>query len=440
MAILAYYGIKFVVAHPRKSCNNCQFIDIKEVVIGERHFDFEGFIEHYIVANNKALRRDTPHFNKYQKRNQTAATNNVLTEMLKTLGWKVSFKNSKEAQITMKMERINVLSCGGVVISGEEIARIGEKLNKGLKSVVAQKREEPLLVGAAELSIASLVDMSAVTRDANMKAVTRMLQPVNVSGQIGCDAVEMKMECDDACNNVKTFTFNNNINTNIINKNNNNSYGLYEYGVNQSEGEGKGVKTEQCGVEYFKAMEGQASQVVSQCVTGTVFDQSVSENVLARPFMAAALENAQAAAASHIIDHMNDHIRDIDHMRDMREMKEEKQEEEKREYDDELPPATNVPMTTPQCAMSSFGSSGFGTTQENVQGQWIYVIIDGQCYLCNGLPWTTPVVNYQDSVYCDYQTCQNTMNNNAVVEGVHEEEHVNEDCGFIQMANYFSTV
>ena len=110
MSILALYGIKFVVSPPRKSCASCQFIDIKEVVINGVHYDFENFIEHYIVAHNKTLCKDTPHFNKYQKRNQTAATNNVLTDMLKALGWKISFKNSKEATITLKMERINVLS------------------------------------------------------------------------------------------------------------------------------------------------------------------------------------------------------------------------------------------------------------------------------------------------------------------------------------------
>lgn len=437
MALLAYHGIKFVVVPPRKSCSNCQFIDIKTIVIENQSFDFQSFIEHYIVANNKELSKDTPHFNKYQKRNLTAATNNVLTDMLKVLGWKISFKNSKEATITLKMERINVLSFGGIVINGEDIACFGEKLNKELKGVVSQKRDAPLMIGKNELLIEKYIDLSALAAS-DLSPIIKMLQPTNVSCQIGY----------------------------VMNENGNqtNEMNQMEY---HYENEDRRDETERYVIECSKILDGQnQSQNASQSIAGTVLNcaSSVSMNgqiimngmyngfiapcACATPLAAAQLqangndEKGDMRRERDIIERITENIEHIQHV----EQEHKFTCTEGEQFEDELPPATNVP--TPmnnsmnsvndmnQQSMGQMPQSSDSTITTATDYNVMYTLVDGQVYLLQYLPYYG---------WC-YYPCGIEMKNesknvmsNAMVEGVQGgEEEV--DCGFMQMTNYYNAV
>lgn len=426
MSLLALYGIKFVVLPPRKSCTSCQFIDIKEVIINGVHYDFEMFVQMYIVSHGKTLAQDTPHFNKYQKRNQTAATNNILTDMLKELGWKISFKNSKEATITLKMERINVLSYNGIVINGDDIAAYGEQLNKQLKSVVSQKRDVSLVIGQAELPIELFTDVSAAARSFDLVVLEKMLMPVNVSMKIG-EVVPEEITTPTTGNKGV------------------NGYYIYNQG-NEYENEERRNENEKYAVECSKIMEIEnQSQQVTQSITGSAaaqwFGMTMSTACCAPAVDGLHAHNELIKREENDKDDkdMRD-IRDIE-ITDIQIKREEKEKEELEKYENELPPSTNVPQCSQVSSVSqesfapSFNSNSV-MNQENVQG-WMYMLIDGQYYLVNCI---LPV----PTTYCPqgsygYQGNETVANASTMVEGAFMSGN-EENCGFNNMANYYSAV
>ncbi|EDR29800.1 hypothetical protein EDI_061550 [Entamoeba dispar SAW760] len=196
MALLSQYGIKFIIQSPRKSSDTCQFMDIREVIIDEETYNFAEYIEHLIYTSGKSVDESKIHYTKYNKRNHTAATNNSLICMLEQLGWKIVLKNTKSSSVTLKMSRISVLSLGAVVISGEDIARIGGLLNKGLKSFVrGHKRDTLLMISSAELQLQSLINNFNLPNEFNLKPLHRMMQPISISSHIGSTNDVICPEC-----------------------------------------------------------------------------------------------------------------------------------------------------------------------------------------------------------------------------------------------------
>ena len=490
MSLLAYFGVKFCVSPPRKSCSNCQFFDIETIEINNHTFDFKAFIEHYIVANNKQLSPTAAHYGKYQKRNMTAATNNVLTDMLKSIGWKISFKNSKEATITLKMERINVLSFGGVVINGEDIALFGEKLNMGLKGVVSQKRDAPLVIGKEELPIYKMVDLSSIPSVVDLSPIVKMLQPISVSQQIGNNVC-----CDDenVVNTLNSFNMNNfNSFNNVNNESNMNRLQMNEYLMNANygnytyENEERRNDIQQYVVECSKILDGQnQSQNASQSIAGTIANSEISANaqmfwnngmmygqcspcVCATPLAANALLAANGAdnkdelrrerSTMNSVDINNNinnininNLNNMNNVNTMNQFTQFTQFDDKKDindkYDNELPPATNAEDTMQHNEMNIHHSPNASNVQMVVDSQ--VVGDDGQVYVLTYLPcygWCyLPCTSTIDSATPtqNMNMNMNTMNmnmNNAMVEGVEEEEGEEEEGVFMNMANYSNVV
>ncbi|BFU19339.1 hypothetical protein EHI8A_034090 [Entamoeba histolytica HM-1:IMSS-B] len=196
MALLTQYGIKFIIQSPRKSSDTCQFMDIKEVIIDEEIYNFAEYIEHLIYTSGKTVDESKSHYTKYNKRNHTAATNNSLICMLEQLGWKIVLKNTKNSSVTLKMSRISVLSLGAIVISGEDIARIGGLLNKELKSVVrGHKRDTSLMISNVELPLSSFINNFKLPNEFSLKPLHRMMQPISISSHIGSTNDVICPEC-----------------------------------------------------------------------------------------------------------------------------------------------------------------------------------------------------------------------------------------------------
>lgn len=452
MALLAYFGVKFGVNAPRKSCENCQFFDIEIVEINGTQFDFKAFIEHYIVANNKQLSPETAHYGKYQKRNMTAATNNILIEMLRAIGWKISFKNSKEAKITVKMERINVLSFGGVVINGEDIALFGEQLNMGLKSVVSLKKSDaPLMIGNEELPIHVLCDLSSISNSIDLSPIVKMLQPINVSQQIGNNI---------CCQN--DIQMNDILNTHYTNENEERRNDVQQYIVDCS-----------------KIVDGQnQSQFASNSISGTIANSEISanhymcwNNAMMYGQGSPCAYDAPLAAAARLAAHGADNKDELRRER-MSEMntntihttvnnnsftKFDDKKDFNEKYANELPPATNAEdtlqmqhneinmqqMNIMQTQSPSPVNSNVPVVVDSVIGD------DGNIYLLTYIPYYgwcyCPTVQSVHSVH--HTPSQNTMNmnvnmnmNNAMVEGVEKGEGEEEDCVFMQMVNYSNAV
>ncbi|KAL7717453.1 Uncharacterized protein QTN25_005261 [Entamoeba marina] len=147
MAILCQYGISFTIQCPRKRSDTCQFVDIKNITIENQTYDLVSYIEHMIVESGKQIDQSEKNYMKYNKRNHIAATNNF------------AFKNSKDAEVTLKMKRINVLSVGSNTITGEDISAFGMALNTELKNYVkGNKRDTPVIISAMQLPLPIIDD------------------------------------------------------------------------------------------------------------------------------------------------------------------------------------------------------------------------------------------------------------------------------------------
>ncbi|KAL7719696.1 Uncharacterized protein QTN25_003391 [Entamoeba marina] len=160
MAILCQYGISFTIQCPRKRSDTCQFVDIKNITIENQTYDLVSYIEHMIVESGKQIDQSEKNYMKYNKRNHIAATNNLLIDLVELLGWRVHLKNSKDAEVTLKMKRINVLSIGSNTITGEDISAFGMALNTELKNYVkGNKRDTPVIISAMQLPITNYVQL-----------------------------------------------------------------------------------------------------------------------------------------------------------------------------------------------------------------------------------------------------------------------------------------
>lgn len=146
MSILAQNGIVFYVSTPRKRSKNSQFLDIVYVDVEGQIYDFGLLVNALIQAENKEIGANEKNYQKYVKRNITSATNNILIMMVQSLGWSAQFKNSRDAERTLKMNRLDYLCNGNQIINSTAIAELGSQLNHQLKDQFCDLKRETVVM------------------------------------------------------------------------------------------------------------------------------------------------------------------------------------------------------------------------------------------------------------------------------------------------------
>lgn len=146
MSILARNGIVFYVSTPRKRSKNSQFLNIVYVDVEGQFYDFGLLVNALIQAENKEIEVNEKNYQKYVKRNITSATNNILIMMVQALGWSAQFKKTRDAERTLKMNRLDYLCYGNQVINSTTIAELGSELNHQLKDQFGDLKRETMVI------------------------------------------------------------------------------------------------------------------------------------------------------------------------------------------------------------------------------------------------------------------------------------------------------
>ncbi|ELP86457.1 hypothetical protein EIN_032080 [Entamoeba invadens IP1] len=186
MALLLKVGVEsFTLMCPRKRSDNSQFLDILGISILGQQLNFQDYIEHLILASGKSIAKTSKNGVKYDKRNHNAATNNTLVALLEKAGFNIVFKNTKDSNVTLKMNRVNVISFGNLVLSWDVITSVGSKMNMKIKQIAqGSKKEENFVLTLATLDIADFIEQCTFTAHIDQKVLLEYINPMACSAQI----------------------------------------------------------------------------------------------------------------------------------------------------------------------------------------------------------------------------------------------------------------
>ena len=164
IGLLMRHGIRFVLLKPRKikvhekNSIDALFMKIQEIHVGTKKYNFDEIIKKNVNEGNLIPKIETFQKRKvkYQKRNIISATNNFLIDLLKKIGYKIEFKNSRKTSCVLKMNRMFSIYGNNIEIKNNKmISEFGMKINKKLKNIFEKnslKREMPFEFGYENIS------------------------------------------------------------------------------------------------------------------------------------------------------------------------------------------------------------------------------------------------------------------------------------------------